>query len=162
MTLQMIKSAFYQSGLGSMLTDNADISEPVPTLTEDGMVQNFFLYMVDPEAGFFSAPFARAGILPEEKRVIYFTSCYDQPFSKPPEEILKAEGSFTERFLAYEHYKRRFNATEHLFFRDCSKPEKRVVREYVEGLQLVTDPVMYPFYAEMAPEFFTWISRNID
>lgn len=144
-----------------MLTDNAGISEPVPLRTEDGMVQNFFFYMVSRREGCFSVPFARAGILPEEGRVLYYTSCYDQPFSRPPEEILKAEGSFDERSWAYEDYESKYNEAEHLFFRECNEPEKKLIREYVEALQRVTDPVMYPFYAELAPEFFDWVSRAI-
>ena len=161
MTLKQIRAALMASEFGAQLIDGMGISEPVPVLTEEGRGEAFFVFLANRLERTFTGPAARLLLCPEEKKLLSVTSHLEQPFSKGPEEVFEMQLSREARSAAYREYEEKYNAAQELFFTDCNEEEALRLREYLASLQKVTEPAQFPFYRELAPEFFAWLDEQL-
>lgn len=157
MTLQQIKQSLLQTSFGDFLRDQMCISEPIPLPTPAGLIENFFVFLVNKQEKTCSAPIARIGLFPEKQEIAYFIPCTDKPFSKKPEEILPFSIDDENVRVLYPKYEMLYNTVRPLFFHECSPQESALVDEYLQALIAITDPALFPFYIEMAPVFFLWL-----
>ena len=162
MVLKEIKEALLQTSLGEFLRDGMGCSEPLPLLTPDGLLDNCFLYMYNGEKNTYSAPVARIGFFAEKKEMVYFMSCYDKPFSLPPEQVIEAKLSKEERYEKYPAFERLYNQARPIFYKDvCSLEEKHLLLEFANTFEEYIDESQRVFYKEAVPPFFTWLSVQV-
>ena len=61
MELKQVKALLHQTECGEMFMDGMGCSEPILTQGNAGLIDNFFVYLVDKPAGTASGPLARMG-----------------------------------------------------------------------------------------------------
>lgn len=84
MELKQVKALLHQTACGEMFMDGMGCSEPILTQGNAGLIDNFFVYLVDKPAGTASGPLARMGLQAESGALSYFISANEHPFSVPP------------------------------------------------------------------------------
>lgn len=161
MELIQVKSMLHQTECGELLMDGMGCSEPILARTEDGLVDLFFVYYVNKKAGIFSGPVARIGLDAERGVLVSLESCYENPFSVAPEAVVAGKPQLVTD-EQYEEYCRLYPAVRELAFREsCTDPEKAVLTGYYKALRAVVNPALFPFYQELAPAFFAWLSDQL-
>ena len=161
MLLNEIKDALFQTDCGEFLRDGMGCSEPIPVPTPDGMLDNCFLYMYTRETNVYSAPVARIGFFAEKKEMIYFVSCYDKPFSDPPEKTFESSITRPERYEKYPAFEKLYNIVRPLFYKEhCSIDETRLLLEFANTFEDYVDEHQR-YYKEEVPQFFTWLSSQV-
>ena len=161
MTLQQIKSALLQTEFGESLRDGMSYSEPIALPTPDGLIDNFFVYLVDKKEHVYSAPVARLGLFAERKQLAYFVSCTERPFSAKPDEIIPAEEDSPNRWSAYETYEELFPVVREILFKEnCSDDEKAVLIKFSNAFDEFNNKALLPFYTEMAPTYYKWLREQ--
>ncbi len=83
MELKQVKALLHQTECGEMFMDGMGCSEPILTQGNAGLIDNFFVYLVDKPAGTASGPLARMGLQAESGALSYFISANEHPFSVP-------------------------------------------------------------------------------
>lgn len=161
MELKKVMIRLHQTEFGEMIMDGMTCSEPVMTRSEDGIIDNFFVYFISTGGGSFSGPVARIGLNAETGTLTYLERCMDRPMSQPPTAVIEA----VPRKLTQEQYQeyedlyplvREFAYQEH-----CTDEEKETLGRYDRALKAVVNPALYPFYREMAPAFFEWMAEQL-
>lgn len=161
MELRQVKNRLLQTECGELIMDRMDISEPMLTKDKDGLVDNFFIYLVDMEEHINYGPVGRAGIDAETGKLKYLVSCNENPFSKKPTDIITA-GTASATGTKYEAYSKMYPCVRAFAFKEhCSDEERRILRDYYHSFLGIVNPALLPFYKEMAPSFFSWVERTL-
>lgn len=74
MELKQVKALLHQTKCGEMFMDGMGCSEPVLTKDGTGLIDNFFVYLIDKRAGTASGPLARMGLHAESGALAYLLS----------------------------------------------------------------------------------------
>ena len=161
MELKQVKSRLQQSPFGELLTDGMSCSEPILTLGETGLIDNFFAYLVSRHTRAASGPLARMALDAEHGNLLSLVSAEEQPFSvSPTSTITLVSPSYTtEDYAAYAL--RYAKVRDFAFKQDCSAEEKETLSVYLSSLKVVTSSTLFPFYEEMAPSFFAWAAHEL-
>lgn len=159
MELIQVKRMLHQTECGELLMDGMGCSEPVLIRAEDGLVDLFFVYYANKKAGTFSGPVARIGLDAERGVLVSMESCYEKPFSVAPDGVIAGKPQLVTD-EQYEEYCRLYPAVRELAYREvCTDQEKAVLAGYDKALRAIVNPALFPFYQELAPAFFTWLSE---
>lgn len=78
-------------------------SEPVLTKDGTGLIDNFFVYLIDKRAGTASGPLARMGLHAESGALAYLTSADERPFSALPGDTVPVNSPVVSN-KDYENY----------------------------------------------------------
>lgn len=161
MELIQVKHILHQTECGELFVDGMGCSEPILTRTEDGLIDLFFVYYANKKAGTFSGPVARIGLNAERGRLVSLESCYEKPFSVKPDELVVGKPQLVTD-EQYEKYCRLYPEVRNLAFREsCTDSEKELLADYEKAFRAVVNPALFPFYLELAPAFFTWLSNQL-
>ena len=159
MELKQIKGLLHQTKCGEMFMDGMGCSEPILTQADIGLIDNFFVYLIDKRAGTASGPLARMGLHAESGTLTYLTSCNEHPFSVPPSGTLSVSASLISA-EDYKAYSTLYAAVRSFAFKkNCTSAEKATLSNYLTALRSIVSESLYPFYEELAPAFFKW-SKN--
>lgn len=157
MELTQVKSILHQTEVGELLMDGMGCSEPILSLKDGMLIDNFFVYFANKKACVVSGPIARIGIHAGDATVSYLISCDEAPFSVGPKDTITIAYPvlLTEDYERYGCLYAKMRAIA--YKRDCSEEEKRVIADYTEALKNVVAPAMMKLYEEMTPSFFEWV-----
>lgn len=162
MFLAEIKEALSHTECGEFLREGIGCSEPLPIPIPNGFLDNCFLYMYDNDANVYSAPVARVGFIADQRKIVYFISCYDKPFSMRPETIIEAAEATEKRLNRYARYEELYNSARALFYKEnCDLAEKTLLLEFADTFEAYVDEPQRLFYREMLPPFFAWLSEQV-
>lgn len=161
MELKQVKALLHQTKCGEMFMDGMGCSEPILTKDDTGLIDNFFVYLIDKRAGTASGPLARMGIHAESGALAYLTSADEQPFSVLPSSTIPVNSSVVSN-KDYENYSALYaEVRKFAFKRNCTTAEKTVLSNYLTALRSVVSDSLYPFYEELAPAFFEWSKHEL-
>lgn len=161
MELKQVKALLHQTKCGEMFMDGMGCSEPILTKDDTGLIDNFFVYLIDKRAGTASGPLARMGIHAESGALAYLTSADEQPFSVLPGNTIPVNSSAVSN-KDYENYSALYaEVRKFAFKRNCTTAEKTVLSNYLTALRSVVSDSLYPFYEELAPAFFEWSKHEL-
>ena len=161
MELRQVKGILHQSECGEMFLDGMGCSEPILTKTENGLVDNFFVYLANKKEATYSAPIARISLQAENGSIIKIVSCNDDPFSIPPTETIKAN-PFIPSEQDYKEYSALYAKIRSIAFKTpCSSSEQQTISAYLDSLEKVVNKSLFPFYKELAPTFFEWATNEL-
>lgn len=159
MELKQVKSLLHQTKCGEMFMDGMGCSEPLLTQDSTGLIDNFFVYLIDKRAGTASGPLARMGLHAESGALAYLISADEQPFSVLPSSTI----SVKPQIVLGEDYQRYACLYEKVrlfaFKRNCTAAEKTILSNYLTAFRCVVSGSLIPFYEELTPTFFEW-ARN--
>ena len=103
MELKQVKALLHQTECGEMFMDGMGCSEPILTQGNAGLIDNFFVYLVDKPAGTASGPLARMGLQAESGALSYFISANEHPFSVPPSCTIHVSPAMASSPVSYTH-----------------------------------------------------------
>ena len=103
MELKQVKALLHQTKCGEMFMDGMGCSEPVLTKDGTGLIDNFFVYLIDKRAGTASGPLARMGLHAESGALAYLTSADERPFSVLPGDTVPVNSPAVSN-KDYENY----------------------------------------------------------
>lgn len=161
MELKQVKGILHQSECGEMFLDGMGCSEPVLTKTERGLIDNFFVYLVNKKEALYSGPIARMGLQADSGTAVYIISCDEEPLSVLPTETIKAASHIIPQ-REYEKYSALYGKMRSFAFKTpCSDSERQVLSAYMNSLKNIVNKALFPFYKEIAPSFFTWANNEL-
>lgn len=162
MELIQVKSILHQTEVGEMMVDGMGCSEPILSLKDSKLIDNFFVYLANKKSCTISGPIARIGLNADNSEVEYLISCEAQPFSLAPQETITIT---YPSVLAedYENYSRLYAQIRHIAYKnDCTPSEKQIIKEYISSFRKVIVPATMKFYEEMVPSFFIWVQDQLN
>lgn len=156
MELKKVKSILQQTTVGELLTDGMSCSEPLLSIKDGALIDNFFVFMEDWENSTVSGPVARVGLRAEDGVPVYLLSCEEQTFSCGSRDTLAVTyGDISpEEYAQYERLYAKLRCIA--YKRGCTEEEIRVVTDYMDIFGKIVPPEMMIFYKEMTPAFFEW------
>lgn len=161
MELKQVKSLLHQTKCGEMFMDGMGCSEPILTQDSTGLIDNFFVYLIDKRAGTASGPLARMGLHAESGALAYLISADEQPFSVLPDSTI----SVKPQIVSDEDYQRYACLYEKVrlfaFKRNCTAAEKTTLSNYLTALRSIVSDSFISFYTELAPAFFVWSKQEL-
>ena len=161
MELKQVKALLHQTKCGEMFMDGMGCSEPVLTKDGTGLIDNFFVYLIDKRAGTASGPLARMGLHAESGALAYLTSADERPFSVLPGNTVSVNSPAVSN-KDYENYSALYaEVREFAFKENCTTAEKTALSNYLAALNSVVSESLYPFYEELAPAFFEWARHEL-
>lgn len=161
MELKQVKGLLHQTKCGEMFMDGMGCSEPILTQENTGLIDNFFVYLIDKRAGTASGPLARIGLHAESGSLTYLTSANERPFSVLPSNTIPVNSSAISN-EDYEDYSALYaEVRKFAFKRNCTTAEKTLLSNYLTALRNVVSDSLYPFYGELAPTFFEWSEHEL-
>ncbi len=161
MELKQVKALLHQTKCGEMFMDGMGCSEPILTQGDDGLIDNFFVYFIDKRAETASGPLARMGLHAESGVLTYFTSADACPFSVHPSNTIPVTTTVVSD-KDYENYAALYaRVRKFAFKRNCTAAEKTELSNYLTALRSIVGDSLYPFYKELAPQFFEWAEREL-
>lgn len=161
MELKQVKALLHQTKCGEMFMDGMGCSEPVLTKDGTGLIDNFFVYLIDKRAGTASGPLARMGLHAESGALAYLTSADERPFSVLPGDTVPVNSPAVSN-KDYENYSALYTEVREFAFKEnCTTAEKTALSNYLAALKSVVSDSLYPFYKELAPTFFEWARHEL-
>ena len=161
MELKQVKALLHQTRCGEMFMDGMGCSEPVLTKDGTGLIDNFFVYLIDKRAGTASGPLARMGLHAESGALAYLTSADERPFSVLPGDTIPVNSPAVSN-KDYENYSALYTEVREFAFKEnCTTAEKTALSNYLAALKSVVSDSLYPFYKELAPTFFEWARHEL-
>ena len=161
MELKQVKALLHQTKCGEMFMDGMGCSEPVLTKDGTGLIDNFFVYLIDKRAGTDSGPLARMGLHAESGALAYLTSADERPFSVLPGDTVPVNSPAVSN-KDYENYSALYAEVREFAFKgNCTTAEKTALLNYLTALKSVVSDSLYPFYKELAPTFFEWARHEL-
>lgn len=161
MELKQVKALLHQTKCGEMFMDGMGCSEPVLTKDDTGLIDNFFVYLIDKRAGTASGPLARMGLHAESGALAYLASADERPFSVLPSSTIPVNSSVVSN-KDYGNYSALYaEVRKFAFKRNCTTTEKTALSNYLTALRNVVSDSLYPFYEELAPAFFEWSRHEL-
>ena len=161
MELKQVKALLHQTKCGEMFMDGMGCSEPVLTKDDTGLIDNFFVYLIDNRAGTASGPLARMGLHAESGALAYLASADERPFSVLPSSTIPVNSSVVSN-KDYGNYSALYaEVRKFAFKRNCTTTEKTALSNYLTALRNVVSDSLYPFYEELAPAFFEWSRHEL-
>ena len=159
MELKQVKALLHQTECGEMFMDGC--SEPILTQGNAGLIDNFFVYLVDKPAGTASGPLARMGLQAESGALSYFISANEHPFSVPPSCTIHVSPAMASS-EDYENYSSLYaEIRKFVFKQNCTDSERSILSDYLTALKSIVSVSLYPFYMELAPAFFQWAEKEL-
>lgn len=161
MELKQVKALLHQTKCGEMFMDGMGCSEPILTQGPAGLIDNFFVYLIDKRAGAASGPLARMGLCAESGALTYLISAAELPFSVHPDRTVPVSPAAVSR-QDYENYAALYAEVRRFAFQtNCTAAEKAVLSNYLSALKSIVSDSLYPFYEELAPAFFAWAEQTL-
>lgn len=162
MELTQVKSILHQTEVGEMLMDGMGCSEPILSLKDGKLIDNFFVYFSNKKNCTVSGPIAKIGLLADTSEIAYLISCEDQPFSLSPQDTMTITypNLCAEDYVHYGHLYARIR--EIAYKSTCIESEKRTITEYMAAFEKIIVPAMMRFYEEMTPSFFAWVRSQLN
>ena len=157
MTLKEVKDAFFQSECGQYIREGVGVSEPIPRLVNDRMIDVFFIYKINRDTDQYTSPLVRFGIVADEKRMEFAEAVTNLTGDKSTGNSFNGSGNRKERMSYYHEYEAAYNKARDLFYCRCTDGDKETVETYWKTFQKYVDPYMVKYYVEAVPEFFSWI-----
>lgn len=143
-----------------LLRDGMECSEPILSIKNEILVDNFFVYYVNLEGNIASGPVARVGIMADRSEIDYLVLCDDQPFSIAPHQTMKINNrNITEQ--VFEDYEKCYKKIRSIAYKsNCTDIEKNDIQNYLRLFERIIPPELLKLYEEFVPEFFEWIRKE--
>ncbi len=155
MELKQVKALLHQTECGEMFMDGMGCSEPILTQGNAGLIDNFFVYLVDKPAGTASGPLARMGLQAESGALSYFISANEHPFSVPPSCTIHVSPAMASS-EDYENYSSLYaEIRKFVFKQNCTDSERSILSDYLTALKKYCKRFIIPFLYGIGPSFLS-------
>lgn len=158
MTIKEVKAKIFETECGEEIREGLFCSEPILTIGEKGLIDNYFVYGRDSKRQHFSRPKYFFGIYTHLSEVAYLNKeneLEEKDYSSS--EVVNME----ERFEAYDRYVELYPKMREIAYQDCNDENKRMLSEYLSSFRKFSGDVLFMFYNKLYPTFFEWVNEQI-
>lgn len=152
-SLKEIKSAIFQTEYQELICDGLCCSEPILTIENGRLIDNYFIYACNKTGTTFSKPMFIFGIDSENKTGVYVNT--DIPI-EDKEYALQSDMNKDDMLAAYDKYVELYPKVREFAFKECSPEQKQWLYTYLKCLKVISGEILWIFYKYMAPSFFEW------
>lgn len=161
MNLFQVKNTIFKTECENLILDGLCCSEPIMTMRDKMIVDNYFVYGLDREKQEYTGPIVSFGILSENCEVAYVNKslnscCGENDCIRAKNWNEYDKGSYNEYVSSYEKV-RKF-----LFVPNCTEEEKIELKRYITSMEKIIDDALFPIYKELFPTFFEWSSKVLE
>ena len=159
MTVKEVKAKIFETACGERIREGMFCSEPILTIGEKGLVDNYFIYGRDAKRQHFTKPKNCFGIYTDLTEVAYLdrdNDLEDKDYSSF-EEI-----DMEKSFYAYDRYAELYPRIREMSYQECDKDMKVLLSEYIECFETFSGNILFEFYKKLYPEFFDWVNNQIE
>lgn len=154
LTLSEVSRIPFHTSCADYLYDGAACSQPVLSQGEVGLIDNFFVYSIDPDANTVSSPSVAFGIYSDKQQVAYVHTTLPIERKNYPTTYTGVEGDY---WTWQDHYEELYSKVRACAFRtDCTPEQIRDVKEYCQCLETIAGSAAWVFYRILNPDFFAW------
>ncbi len=158
-SLREIKSKIFLTEAKEYIYDGMCISEPIMTMKNNHIIDNYFVYACDETQTSFTRPLLCFGILSEKNELDYVT----QETNITEETItLKSKKDIEIVNKGYEHYSEIYPKVREFVFQDCNEEQKQLLKDYLDNLFTISGEVLWDYYNRLFPSFFEWANNVIE
>ena len=148
-----IKQKIFRTECKEFLYEGMSRSEPVMTVDEHGIIDNYFIYAGNHEMTMVSPPMIAFGIYSDIGKTAYInTGIYDEGAPLKKNQIDR--GIIDEEYI--REYERLYRDLRKFVFQNCDDAQKDVLGKYVEHLYRLSGNGLWEDYLEAVPGFFEW------
>lgn len=157
-SLKEVKSIIFQTECKELIREGLNCSEPVMTQDETGLIDNYFIYACNEDETQFSKPITIFGVYSEQKKKAY--SIEKNDFEDKAYDVdEKPEDSAV--LSAYNIYSSEYLKVRDFAFCNCTTEQKESLKRYIDAFRLVSGSVLWHFYQQLFPSFFTWANEQL-
>jgi len=157
-SLKEVKSIIFQTECKELIREGLSCSEPVMTRDETGLIDNYFIYACNEDETQFSKPITIFGVYSDLKRKAYSVDKVDFE-DKVYKVAEKSEDSAV--LSAYNIYSAEYLKVRDFAFCDCNEEQRGSLKRYMDTFRLVSGSVLWHFYQQLFPSFFTWANEQL-
>lgn len=161
MNLFQVKNIIFRTECENLILDGLCCSEPIMTMRDGKIIDNYFVYGLDREKQEYTGPIVSFGILSESGEVAYvnksINACYGENDCISAKNWNEYDtGSYDEYVSAYEKVR------NFLFNQNCIETEKMELKRYIISMEKIIDDALLPIYRDLFPDFFNWAFSVLD
>ena len=163
MDLQQVKAVIGKVQLNDILKDGLCYSEPIMSVKDDRIIDNYFVYAIDYIGNMHSGPIATFGINSDLEEIAYINENVKENFSNECTKVYNIEPVTDGIQEALSKYEQAYSSLRSfLFCANCTSEQKSVIKEYISGLEAIVFSGLWPFYKMMGKPFFDWAEKQLD
>lgn len=157
--LQQIKNLIFTSQCANLITDSMCFSEPLPRMSQQGIIDCYFLYSMKYGENAFYTPEGYFGIYSESGQMAFWQKREETEWKEMENSfILVQQVDSEKKKAAYWEYVRLFPfIRDYLYQTDCNDEQRKMIKAYMNAFSVYVGTEMIPFYQKLVPEFFAWI-----
>lgn len=159
MTVKEVKATIFETECREKIVEGMFCSEPILTIGEKGLIDNYFIYGRDAKRQHYTKPKICFGVYTDIKEVAYLdkdNEIEDKDYS------LSEEVNIEKCFKAYDRYVELYPRIRELAYQNCENENRELLSEYIEQLREFSGDIMFSFYKDLYPAFFEWINKQIN
>ena len=156
-TLKEIKLKIFKTECKNLLYEGLSMSEPILTMGEKGLIDNYFIYASDKKQTVVSKPMIAFGIYSDLEITAYINSDIYNENADPLENIMESD-RIDNHYV--EEYENLYVEVREFVYQNCSESRKDILRDYIEHLYYLSGSGLWQNYLEIAPDFFDWIKKE--
>lgn len=135
MELTQIKSILHQTEVGELFIDGMGCSEPILSIKDEMLIDNFFIYLADQKVCTVSGPIARIGLQADSAVIDYLSPCVENQFSLGPKDTMRVVYPHLHA-EDYEHYGCLYAEMRNIAYKpNCTDAEKQIIADYLTALK---------------------------
>lgn len=153
-TIKEIKKIIFKTECKNLLYEGFFRSEPILTMGEKGLIDNYFVYAGNRDLTEVSRPMVAFGIYSDLETTAYINpNIYDEnaEIIDNPIDRSKITAGYVKEYEALYEEIRGFA------YRKCSDLQKEALVKYIEHLYYLSGLGLWKNYLEVTPEFFDWV-----
>lgn len=155
MNLFQVKNIIFKTECENLILDGLCCSEPIMTMLDGKIVDNYFVYGLDREKQEYTGPIVSFGILSDTCEVAYvnksLNSCYGE------NDSISAQNWNEYDKMAYDEYVSAYEKVRNfLFTPSCTEIQKIELKKYITAMEKIIDDALLPVYKELFSDFFEW------
>lgn len=158
-TLTEIKSKIFLTDAKEYIYDGMCISEPIMTMQNNRIIDNYFIYACDETQVNFSRPLLCFGIISEKNKLDYVTR---ETNITEETATLKTKKDTEIVNKSYELYSKIYPKVREFAFEDCNEEQKQLLKDYLDNLFIISGEILWDYYKKLFPSFFEWANNAIE
>ena len=151
--LAEIKHKIFKTECKELLYDGLSRSEPIMTMGDKGIIDNYFIYAGNNGLTKVSSPMAAFGIYSDIEETAYINlEIYDE--KSPSKENRIDRKIVNDQYI--REYEELYRGLRGFVFKKCNGLQKDILSKYMEHLYCLSGTGLWQNYLEIAPVFFEW------
>lgn len=159
MTIKEVKAKIFETECSEKIREGLCCSEPILTIGDKGLIDNYFIYGRDAKRQHFTRPKNCFGIYTNLNEVAYLDR--ENEFEEK-DYFISEEANIGECFENYDRYVELYPRVREIAYQECNDDDKKMLSEYINCFKQFSGDVLFMFYNKLYPAFFKWVNEQVE